>query len=322
MGNKITAYCAGRINGNTEVYMKEALWAARDMGCEVELIRLNECDLQPCKACTKQNCGFIGKEACPLKDDDCWWLIDKFLDSDGFLLGAPVWAVAPPGIVSVFRDRIMGPKMDISSHKMFGAPKWVKGRSKARPGALISVGGAQTEHWTSLGLPTLYTVTFSAQIEVVDHMNVTGVADPGAATLYEDRLEEARAVGRHLAYAVLHPEEKTHWMGDPDKGICPGCHLNNLILNPETGEVTCAVCGHHGRLIIENNKIVGTEFVEDDPDDRLTYQGKATHGAEIGKVMQTEYLPRKEEAMEKLKKYSSNNDIIVTPPSKEARMKK
>ena len=316
MGNKITAYSAGRINGNTEVYMKEALWAAQEMGCEVELIRLAECDLEPCKACKKQNCGMIGQEACPLKDDDCWWLIDKFLDSDGFLFGAPVWAVGPPGIASVYRDRIMGPKMDISAHKMFGEPKWMKGRSRPRPGALISVGGAVTEHWTSLGLPTLYTITFSAQIEVVDHMNVTGVADPGAATFYEDKLEEARAVGRHLAYAVLHPDEPNTWMGDPDKGICPGCHLNNLILKPETGEVCCSVCGRHGKLIIENNLIKDITFEENDPDDRLTFQGKATHGAEIGKVMQTEYLPRKDEAVANNKKYAARKEIIVKPPKK------
>lgn len=316
MGNKITAFSAGRLNGNTEVYMKEALWAAQEMGCEVELIRLNECDLKACKGCKKQNCGMIGEEACPLKGDDCWWMINKFLDSDGFMFGAPVWAVAPPGIASVFRDRIMGPKMDISAHQMFGEPKWMNGRSKARPGALISVGGAQTEHWTALGLPTLYTITFSAQIEVVDHLNVTGVADPGAATFYEDKIEEARAVGRHLAYAVLHPDEPNTWMGDPDKGLCPGCHLNLISLNPKTNEICCAVCGHHGQLVIEDGKIVDIKFVENDPDDRLTFAGKATHGAEIGKVMQTEYLPRKEEAIANNKEYAKRSDIIVLPPSK------
>ena len=287
------------------------------MGCDVELIRLNECDLRPCKACKEQKCGIIGREACPLKEDDCWWLIDKFLDSDGFLFGAPVWAIGPAGIASVFRDRIMGPKMDVSAHKMFGEPKWMKGRSKVRPGALISVGGALTEHWTSLGLPTLYSITFSAQIEVVDHMNVTGVADPGAATLYDHYIEEARAVGRHLAYAVLHPDEPNAWMGDPDKGACPGCHLNIMSVDKETNGICCAVCGRHGELVIEDNKVKGFKFVDTDPDDRLTFQGKATHGMEIGKVMQTQYLPRKEEALENLKHYRDLNELIVKPPSRQ-----
>ena len=37
-------------------------------------------------------------------------------------------------------------------------PDWAKGRVKQRPGALISVGGALSESWTSLGLATLYTL--------------------------------------------------------------------------------------------------------------------------------------------------------------------
>lgn len=316
MGKRITAYSAGRINGNTEVYLKEALWAARELGCDVELIRLNECDIRPCRACKKQLCGLKGQDACPLKDDDGWWLVEKFLDSDGFLMGAPVWAIAPPGIVSVFRDRVMGPKMDISGHALWGEPNFIKGRAKARPGALISVGGALTEHWISLGLATQFSVTFSAQIEVVDHMNVTGVADPGAATLYEKYLERARELGRNLAYAVLHPEESNDWRG-PDTGMCPGCHTSLMMMKPGSSDLTCAVCGRHGRLTIKNDKVVGVEFVENDPDDRLRIEGKFTHGKEVGHVIETEYLPRKEEAKENMKKYIESIDFIVRPPSKQ-----
>ena len=51
MAKKITAFCAGRKNGNTETYMKIALMEAKKMGVDVELIRLNECNVLPCKAC-------------------------------------------------------------------------------------------------------------------------------------------------------------------------------------------------------------------------------------------------------------------------------
>lgn len=158
----ITAFTCGRRGGNCEIFVKEALLAISKMGIKCELIRLNECNLQPCKDCTRGPCYVKGPGAC-IHRDDGEWLAEKFLDSDGYLLAAPVWSLSPAGIVTVFRDRIFGPKMDMAAWEMDGTPDWARGRVKQRPGALISVGGALTEHWTSLGMATLYTTTFSAQ---------------------------------------------------------------------------------------------------------------------------------------------------------------
>jgi multimeric flavodoxin WrbA len=318
MGKRIVAFCAGRKNGNTEVYMKEALMAAEAAGCEVELVRLCECDLQVCRCCKRQVCGIKGKEACPVGNDDAWWMVEKFLDSDGYLFGAPVWSLGPPGNVTVFRDRIMGPKMDPSGYEIFGGePPCITGRVKVRPGALISVGGAGTEHWTSLGLPTLYTTTFSALTKVIDHMNVTGVADPGAATFYEQWIERARKLGQNLAHAVLHPEEPLHWLGEIEKGVCPGCHLDYVIMKPHSNEVVCQICGHRGTLKIENNQVVDVDWLEYDKDDRLCLEGLKTHGAEVMGIIQNEYLPRKDEIPARMKKYDDYRHVIQTPPSKQ-----
>ena len=139
-----------------------------------------------------------GPKGCILKDD-VPWLLDKFLDSDGYILGAPVWSLSPCGVVTDFRDRIFGPKMDVAGWELDGgAPQWLGGRTQHRPGALISVGGALTENWTSLGLATLYTTTFSAQINVIDHLNIHAVADPGEALTREDYVLRAKYLGRIL----------------------------------------------------------------------------------------------------------------------------
>lgn len=313
---KIVAYSAGRRNGNSETYIKAALMAAEEMGVEVELIRLNECNLQPCKACTMQVCAFKGPEACPLNDDAAW-LIEKFLDSDGYLLGAPVWALSPNGLVSVFRDRVFGPKMDSATYDIFGGePAWVKGRVKVRPGALISVGGAVTENWTSLGLATQFSTTFSAQTQVIDHMNVTQVADMGAAVLRDDYLERAAQLGRNLAHSVLHmDEEKPHWMGDDTPTACPGCHLNLMIVHPGTDRCECAICGRFGKVSMKNGGMVFA-MEENDPNDRLTAQGKITHANEIFWVKKNTYEPHKEEIPEKWKPYKDYTANLQTPPSK------
>lgn len=116
MARKIVAFSAGKTNGNTETYIKIALEEARKMSCEVELIRLNSCDLRPCKACLNMPCMAKGPAGCILKDD-------------GFLLGSPVWALGPAGVVSDFRDRIFGPKTDVAGKELYGEPEWMKGRS-------------------------------------------------------------------------------------------------------------------------------------------------------------------------------------------------
>ncbi|MCU6760844.1 NADPH-dependent FMN reductase [uncultured Roseburia sp.] len=314
---KITAFCAGRRNGNSETFTKAALMAAEQAGVEVELIRLNECDLKPCLGCPTAPCLVKGPDCCPHHDDGAW-LVEKLLDCDGYLMAAPVWCLSPAGIVSVFRDRVIGPKLDPQGFKMFGrVPEWVKGRVKERPGALISVGGAGTENWTSLGLPTLYTTTFTPQTNVVDHMNVTEVADMGAAVLRDDLIERAKNLGEHLAYAVLHmDEEPAKWMGDDTPTACPNCHQNLLIMHPGTNQCECAVCGKFGTVSMTDNKL---SFVFEDTDinDRLAPAGKLTHGQEIFRIKREIYEPNKEKIPEKWQPYKDYNACITTAPSRQ-----
>ena len=311
---KIVAFGAGRRHGNTEVYIKEALMAAEEMGVAVEYIRLNECKLYPCLSCTVGKCHANGPGACVLKDDG-EWISEKFLDSDGYLLGAPVWSLSPSGIVTVFRDRIFGPKMDVAMWEEAGVPKFAKGRVKHRPGALISVGGAMTKNWTSLGMATLYTTTFSAQTNIIDFMDVSQVADMGAATLREDLVARARKLGQNLAYAVLHPEEEVRWLGEHEPSSCPGCRQNLMIYKPDCNYMECAICGTTAEIQIEDGKIK-LKYKENDVNNRLTVEGKRTHAHEIDHVRATIYNPQKDIAMERLKKYKEYESCVVKAPSR------
>ena len=316
MKKKIVAFCAGRRNGNTETYIKIALEEARKMDCDVELIRLNECDLHPCKACPGVPCRQKGPGNCVIKDD-APWLTEKFLECDGYIMGSPVWALAPAGVVSDFRDRIFGPKADVAGWELYGSPDWVKGRTQYRPGALISVGGALTENWTSLGLATLYTTTFSTQINVIDHMNVHAVADPGEALMREDYVLRAKYLGQNLAYAVKHPEcdwTKRYLGNTPEREACPGCHNSLLIVKPGRDYVECAICGRRGKITISDGKME-FEWPEDNGD-RLTVAGKFQHMREIRYHTEKIYLPKKESIQEQYE-YYKKLDFVVRPPRKE-----
>ena len=316
MSKKIVAFTCGRRGGNTEIFIKTALTAASRMGIQCELIRLNECNLIPCKDCLRGPCYAKGPGACILKDDG-EWLAQKFLESDGYLLGAPVWSLSPAGIVTVFRDRIFGPKMDLAAWEMNGgSPEWANGRKLQRPGALISVGGALTEHWTSLGLATLYTTTFSAQTNVVDHMNVSQVADLGEALMRKDYMLRARYLGQNLGHAVLNPQiDWVHkFLGDTHGEACPGCHTSLVIAKPGRNYVECAICGRKGNVSMADGTLSYTW--PDDPQDRLTMQGKYDHMREIARHTEDIYQPHADEIQEDLKKWRQLEDFTVTPPSK------
>lgn len=311
---KVTAFTAGRKNGNTEIYVKTALMAIEKMGIEVELIRLHDCHLEPCKDCQRGPCYVKGPSACILKDDGAW-LAEKFLDSDGYILGAPVWSLSPCGIITDFRDRVFGPKMDLAGWERGGIPAWAENRVKQRPGGLISVGGALTEHWTSLGLATLYTTTFSAQTNVVDHMNVFQVADPGEALMRKDYLTRAKYLGENVGHAVLNPQidwEKKY-LG-PDEGeACPGCHSSLMIAKPGREYAECAICGRKGYITVEDGKIA-YEWPED-AQDRLTMMGKFDHMREIERHTEERYAPHADEIKEEWEKYKKYDSCVVNPPS-------
>ena len=314
---KLIAFCAGRKYGNTEVFIKEALMAAEAKGIEVEFVRLKDFEIEKCTACDTFCQRDINK--CPHFKDDTPYLIDKFLDSDGVIIGGPEYSLTPSSLFFTFRDRLFGPKMDVADVWELGHDEepFVKGRFKARPGALISVGGALTENWTSLGIPSLYSSTFSAQTEVVDYLNIYGVADPAEAAVHDEWLEKARKLGENVADAMLTGDHR--WRGEAP-GLCPGCHMNMVCIEPGTTTAFCPVCGIYGNVSVEDGavKIDWPDDLDHRRDDRQSPRGKAVHLKEIFEhVMQ--YKPREEEAKEKLKKYKEYNACELKSPIREAK---
>lgn len=314
---KLVAFGAGKKFGNTETFIKQAMMGAESMGVEVEYVRLPDMVLDVCTVCEKPCPMSNDINACPHKDDAIY-IIEKFLDSDGVIIGAPVYSLTPGSLLFAFRDRIFGPKMDVAGAKVFGAEHpFVKGRFKERPGALISVGGARTEHWVSQGLPGLYTTTFSAQTKVVDMMNVTCVADYGAAATREDLLERAWNLGRNVAHAMLTGDHS--YAADAPQGRCPSCHLSNLIWKPGEQKVTCVVCGIQGNIVVKDGK-ADVEWPRDDEDqNRLAFEGKVTHLTEIQDVKKVEYAAVQDRVDEAMKKFRAYEDCVVKSPTKEAR---
>ena len=78
--------CSPRRNGNTEIMMQEALAAVRESGGETEMLTVSGKNIRPCDGC--YTCS--DKGVCHI-DDDMREIYLKLLESDGVILGTPVY---------------------------------------------------------------------------------------------------------------------------------------------------------------------------------------------------------------------------------------
>lgn len=314
---KLLGLTCGRPMGNTEVLMKEALMGAEEKSAEVELIRMLDLDIRYCRQCKNALCMQKGMDACPIKDDAAF-LYNKLLDSDGLIIGTPIYSWMAPGELFVIRDRLLGPKVDkafaIEAKKGTGRMmpmKYDERILKSRVAGIIADGGAHTTY--QLAIPPLYTLTFGLEMPVVDKMlvfDLTAVA--GAVVLKDDVIKRAHKLGRNVAAALGKEYNDVKYEGD-DPGICPVCH-NNMLLVGNTDTVECPVCNIFGKIKVENGKVSVTFPKSEQEVSRLGFEGKRRHGDEIMEVLQS-LQPRLGEIPAKLEKYK-NYDCIVKPPKK------
>jgi len=92
--------CSSRMGGNTEILVQEALAGARAGGAETELLTLGGKDIKPCDGCL--SCEKTGK--CHI-EDDMQLIYKKMLNSDGIIIGTPVYFWSMSGQAKVLIDR-------------------------------------------------------------------------------------------------------------------------------------------------------------------------------------------------------------------------
>jgi multimeric flavodoxin WrbA len=217
--------------GNTEVLVKEALMEAKRLGADVDVLRLTDLKIEPCKGCMA--CVFK-QEECRIQDD---WshLRDMLEKSDGVILGAPTYILGPPGIVKMIIDRNI-------------AVMYQRDPSKIRPGAIIGVAGIKG--WESFTLPILNLFMFSFGFKVIDQ-EIFYAQGPGEILLNDSAMERARKIGFNLYQMASQPPEGWKYVGEP--GQCPNCHQNLFIV--KNGKAECAVCKTNAEIEITDGAI-------------------------------------------------------------------
>jgi multimeric flavodoxin WrbA len=90
-----------RKNGNTEKLMNEALRTSEQANADTDMIRLADFDLKPCDGC---RVCFRTKN-CIIKDD-VENIFSKIVESDGIIIGSPVYFYNVNAQTKIFIDRV------------------------------------------------------------------------------------------------------------------------------------------------------------------------------------------------------------------------
>jgi multimeric flavodoxin WrbA len=283
---KVLGLSFGRKGGNCDIVVKEALMGAKAAGAEIRFVntvRLNIDRCTGCGACDKRR-EKGGPSRCIIKDDFPF-VENEILDADAMIVAAPVYVLGPVGQYKNLCDR-MGPSHDRAFMDKENARRAPLGIAplderifKDHYVGLISVGGARTENWTSFGMSGMHLLTMSMQMTVVDQMNLYGMGDRVNPAFDPALMERLRKMGANVSSVVGTPRLEAPYFGD-DEGICPLCHCDLLTVKGTT-DVQCPVCGIHGLLKVDGDKVSVSYSAEQIERARLRIGGLQDHCAEI-----------------------------------------
>lgn len=317
---KILGLSFGRKNRNSDILVKEALLGAKEAGAEIAFLNMMDKQIGHCTGCAacdrRREKG--GPSRCIIKDDFPF-VEDAILEADGIIVAAPVYVLGPIGQYKNLVDR-MGPSHDRSQMERENAKRIAQGKTgeelldprlfKDRFLGMISVGGARTENWTSMGLPNMHLFSFSMQMNVVDHYNAYRMGDIVNPLFDDELLARMRQMGRSVAETIGTPRLEAEWKGDKP-GICPLCH--NDLLTIKTGTtVECPICGMEGTLSIEDGQIKATFTEEQIERSRQRQGGVDDHMDEIasfGPIVQAKLAESGHLLPEKMKRFDGIREL-------------
>ena len=316
---KILGLSCGRKMGNSEVLVREALMGARELGAETEIIRLFDMNIKPCIGCEK--CVYDrfhgGQGDCIIKNDDIPFFMDRLMESDGVIVGAPCYSSRPPGYLLMIQDRFLG--FPVRYRQQLAKKQLAKG--------VISVGGSDM---VGVMLPFLNRCPGGNVGKLVDQMQVIWTSRPDQIVLNEEAVARAKKLGQNVAQAAELPAEEMKYKGDsyrwlddfyrsdfdstsqmsPFYETCPNCHSDLVRIRGKN--VECPMCYMKGSIALNN----GTPVFVCDPVNRPSpYAGPAgrIRHDDKGIRLHNELVEaKKPEINQKMKKYMA--DIAVTKP--------
>lgn len=324
---KVLGISFGRVNSNCDILCKEALFGAKDAGADVEIKFINTMKLNigRCKGCGACSAALEhGKDNVCVVKDDFQMLEDEVREADAIIVACPVYVLQPCGQFKDFTDRFSC-RHDISAipwvldkrrtGEMPGnADDFPMERLKKRTVSYISVGGAHTEDWTSMGTPTLHLFGMSAGMKVMSNYNANNMGHIGNPYLDEKLIGDMNEIGKRTVLGYYDDSVEYFRPEGKEDGFCPVCHQSLVTLHTDTNIVDCPVCGIQGTLTVEDGKVKVDFPKEQTERARGTFRGLREHTTEIqsfGSICGPKIMANKEMLDRKMKERIKNFDEAI-----------
>lgn len=318
----------GRKMGNTDILVKEALYGARKSAphAEIKFINTNRLKIDRCIGCGACSTSLEkGKDNNCIIKDDMQMVEEEVRKADCLIVGAPVYVLQPVGQFKNFVDRFSC-RHDVSAinwvldkRRNGEAPgeanDYPQERLKRRTVSYISVGGATTQNWVSMGTATMHLFGFPAMMKVIGNYDAHNMGTTANPYLDKELINNIREMGRRTAEAYSMEDKDIKWFGPQGEGCCPVCHQNLLTVNGTT-TVECPICGIEGKISIDGDKLQVVFSQEQQARARGTFKGLREHTTEIQgfgaicapKIMENkEFLDRQMDRIKNFDKYINQN---------------
>ncbi len=226
-----------RKNGNTEILLKQALMGAEARGARVEILRLTDYRISPCRGC---GLCLFRDNVCQIKDDDVNFVFSRIDECDGLILGSPCYYLELTAVVKQLIDRCW-----ILSHKY----------DKRNKPATVIVPYA-TRGW----IPFISVQsTLLVKVLGMTKINEAAICTQGISevVLDQEAMDLAYGLGEEIALSARNQDYTYHG----EAGICPSCHDRNVRILRDDETVECPLCGVRGKLSLVDGKI-RVEFEE------------------------------------------------------------
>ena len=173
-----------RKNGNTEILVNETLKGASEAGAETEVLRLEDMNINPCRAC--MDCKTNGGK-CAI-DDDMQTIYNKLKDNDALVLGSPIYMFYLSAQTKLFIDRL---------YAVFYTDFW-EGYDKLNVSLVFTQGNPDEKAFKDIfdNTEKLFDVL---GFNVKDSLVSVGNMELGDVKNKPDIIEKARSLGKQLA---------------------------------------------------------------------------------------------------------------------------
>lgn len=288
---RILGLSFGRVMGNGDILTKEALFGAKEAcpDAEIKFINTVKMKIGRCIGCGACSTALEkGRDNQCIVKDDFQALEEEVRAADVLIVAAPVYVLQPVGQFKDFVDRFSC-RHDVSAIKWVldkrsrgeapgSADDFPMERLKRRMVAYISVGGATTKSWVSMGCASMPLFGFPPLMIQTGNMDASATGPMGSPVLHEPFMKQAHELGKHAAVCYTLPDEEITWYGA--QGTCPVCHQNLLTVNGTT-TVECPICGIEGTISIDGDRLFVDFSKEQRERARSTFRGLREHTTEI-----------------------------------------